>query len=104
MATRNSKTPEAKMAGTTDITNLTDAGLDTLLAVAAGEDVTLPAGLSNADLDAISAELVRKGADPDFAARWALDYRRQNPGTKPAGAYYNAAEAAAEARCLADWQ
>ena len=70
----------------TNITNLTDAGLDTLLALAAGEDFDLPAGLSNADLDAIKAELVRRGSEAARVDTWLSAYmatqnrRRGLPG------------------------
>lgn len=67
--------------GTIDITNLTEAGVEAVLRIGAGEDLELPAGLSNADLDAISEVMTRvHGNDPDRVGRWLNDYRRANRG------------------------
>lgn len=65
------------MANLIDITNLTDAGLDTILKIRAGEDFDLPAGLSNLDLDAIKAEMVKLGNDPARVGTWLCAYIRQ---------------------------
>lgn len=57
-----------------DITNLTDTGIDTVLRIAARETFTLPIGLSNADLDAVKAAMVRNGCDAVRVGRWLCDY------------------------------
>jgi hypothetical protein len=73
------------MTNTYEITNLTPAGLEVLLAIAAGDDLVLPAGLSNADLDAIGAYLVKQGNDPARVGAWLCSYPRPKvaPGYDP---------------------
>ncbi len=59
------------MAKMIDITNLSDAGIDALLAVASGDDYALTEPLSNADVDAVKAAFEHYGHE--VPSSWAYD-------------------------------
>ena len=87
---------------TIDITNMTTAGLDTLLTIATGEAFELPAGLSNADLDVIKAELIRRGSDAARVGAWLTAYMAAQPRRRGLpGCGYDAAAARFEGAILA---